>query len=172
MESGLETDPAKAMERASAMHASARPALESLIRDNPGILFVAGAGNANESEDSFGSLPQILDLPNLIVVGAVGTSGVPASFTTFGKQVRIYAQGQAVEVRSPGGSSERGEGTSFAAPFVTRAAAMMLAANPKLTPATLIDGLLTTATDGEGGTRLLHPAEAVGWARTHKEQRR
>lgn len=55
----------------------------------------------------------------------------------------------------------RGTGTSMAAPLVVGAAAQMLAVNPKLTSAELVQGLMATATDGEEDLRLLHAAAAV-----------
>jgi hypothetical protein len=41
----------------------------------------------------------------------------------------------------------------------------MLAVNPSLTPAQLVEGLKETATEGEDGLRLLHTAHAVDWAK-------
>ena len=60
------------------------------------VLFVAAAGNSNQSDQSFAALPQMIDAPNILVVGAVSRSGTPAAFTTFGKKVQIYAPGDAV----------------------------------------------------------------------------
>lgn len=167
IESGAETDPDRAQARAAAMHDRLNGALSEMIRSAPDMLFVAAAGNSNQSDQSFAALPQMIDAPNILVVGAVSRSGTPAAFTTFGKKVQIYAPGDAVIGRWPGGGTLTGSGTSFAAPSITRAVAAMLAVNSKLNPGQVIQGLLATATAGEGGVQLVHPARAVDWARAH-----
>jgi serine protease AprX len=66
------------------------------------------------------------------------------------------------------------DGTSFAAPIVASVVAQMLEASPRLTPAELKAGLLTTArklpeVPGEvQGAGVLSPAAAVAWALTKK----
>lgn len=167
IESGAETDPERAQVRAAAMYERLNVALSEMIRSAPDILFVAAAGNSNQSDESYAALPQMIDAPNILVVGAVSRSGTPAAFTTFGKKVQIYAPGDAVRGRWPGGGMLLGSGTSYAAPSITRAAAAMLAVNPKLTPGEVIQGLRATATAGEDGVQLVHPAHAVDWARAH-----
>jgi serine protease AprX len=63
------------------------------------------------------------------------------------------------------------EGTSFAAPIAASVAAQMLEVDPALDPASLREGLLSTARPIEGipagvqGAGLLQPAAAVRWAR-------
>jgi len=142
--------------------------LRDLVKACPDILFVVGAGNSNQTEEILAASPQSIIAPNLIVVGGAGTNGRPTSYTTFGDGVGIYAWSEAVPVRMPGGMKMRMSGTSMAAPLVARAAASMLALNPILKPAQLVEGLKATATLGEGGIRLLHPAAAVSWAKGHK----
>lgn len=168
LESGAETDPARATERAKNIYAALRPALEKMIHACPDILFVASAGNSNQSEQIQASIPQIFDEPNLLIVGASGANGRPTAFTSYGDHVRLYARGEAVAVRAPGGMKMKASGTSFSGPMVARAAASMLAVNPRLSPRQLIDGLLTTATSGEDDLKLLHPANAVAWAAARK----
>ena len=162
----LETDPERARARAEKMYQMLSAPLEAAMRACPDILFVASAGNNNQTAQTFAAAPQGFKLPNLLVVGATGQSGQPTSFTTFGGNVGVYARGEGAAGRIPGGMPMRSSGTSMAAPLTVRAAAEMLAVNPKLTPAMVIEGLKSTATDGPGGTRLIHPAHAVEWART------
>ncbi len=63
------------------------------------------------------------------------------------------------------------EGTSFAAPITASVAAQMLEVDPRLTPAQLREGLLSTARPIDGiprevqGAGVLQPAAAVRWAR-------
>jgi serine protease AprX len=62
------------------------------------------------------------------------------------------------------------DGTSFASPIIASVAAQMLEANPKLGPADLREGLLTTAVPLEGlekdrqGAGVVRPRRAVEWA--------
>ena len=164
---GGEADRARAKTRARAMYAATDAALRQLIAECPNTLFVGGAGNSDQSDDILAATPQTIHAPNLIVVGATGTDGTPTGFTTFGRNVGIYAWGQNVPLRVPGGMIDHWQGTSMATPLVVRAAAQMLAVNPKLTPAQLIAGLQATATAGAGGLKLLHPAKSVAWAKLH-----
>lgn len=164
MATGAESDPARATARAKAMQEAFRNAMVAMMRQCPGILFVAAAGNSNKPEEIQASVPQMLDAPNLLVVGAAGSNGHATAFTTVGERVRLYARGEGVTIRAPGGMVMKSSGTSFSAPATARAAAQMLAVNPRLTPPQLIDGLLASATQGDGALRLLHPAQALKWA--------
>ncbi len=160
----LETDPAAAKARGIAMQKSIGDALERLMRASPDTLFVVAAGNSNQADDVQSDSVQRLQLPNLMIVGATGTNGRPTSFTVFGPSIGVYAQGDAVPLRWPGDLAVHMSGTSMAAPLVARAAAQMLAVNPRLTAAQVRTGLVETAT---GDVKLLHPAAAVAWAGRH-----
>lgn len=65
------------------------------------------------------------------------------------------------------------DGTSFAAPIVMSVAAQMLEVAPRLTPAQLREGLVSTAMPlanvprGSQGAGVVHPRAAVEWARRH-----
>lgn len=170
MSTGQESDAARARQRAERMHGQYRAALTSAFAAAPDILFVVAAGNENTTEVSQGGIPQSIRAPNIIVVGATGQTGRPTSFTTYGPGVHLYARGEALRGRYAGGSVAYGSGTSYAAPQVSRAAAQMLAVNPRLTPADLIQGLIQSATTTEGAqpVRLLHPAQAVAWAQQRR----
>ena len=165
LDRSLETDPVEAKRRAQAMYAKIKAALQGVIGACPDILFVAAAGNSNQSDADLGSVPQSLTLPNLLVVGAAGASGHPTSFTTYGKGVKLYARGEAVTVRYPGGQVRTESGTSMAAPLVVRAAAYMLSFAPQLTPAQVVQGLIETGTSEQVDMRLIHPAKALEWSR-------
>lgn len=149
------------------MWAEADAALRRLLAACPDILFVNAAGNSDQTDEILASTPQVTHAANLLVVGATDTSGLPTSFTTYGSGVGLYAWGEGVPLRVPGGMRMRMSGTSMAAPLVTRAAAQMLAVNPRLTPMRLIEGLLASATTDAGALRLLHPSAALEWARLH-----
>ncbi|MEQ7873301.1 S8 family serine peptidase [Sphingomonas sp. ASV193] len=166
-EVGGETDHSRAVERGKALFAKADAALRRVIAESPDILFVTGAGNSNQSDVILASSPQSIVAPNLLVVGAAEPDGTISDFSTFGDSVSIYAWGNGVPVRTPGGGATHGKGTSEAAPLVVRAAAQMLAVNPRLSAVQLSQALRSTATKGDDGLALLHPANAVEWARTH-----
>lgn len=167
--SGAETDPERARERGGAIAATMRDAFDGLMAACPDILFVAAAGNADQTTDIAGSIPQTLDRPNLLVVGAAGRSGQPTAFTSYGRGVRLYALGEGVSVRAPGGQTMTASGTSFASPLTARAAAAMLSANPALTPAQVIEGLIATARPAEGAELpLIDARAALGWAEARR----
>jgi subtilisin family serine protease len=73
-------------------------------------------------------------LDDVIAVGAVDDHGAPADFTTTGDHVAISAPGSRVPSAALTGTATF-TGTSFAAPFVTAAASLLLArANRYATP--------------------------------------
>lgn len=164
IESGLETDQARARERGQAMYDAIAPVLRSMMEACPDILFIVGAGNSNQSDEVLAAAPQGFGLPNMVVVGATATTGRATAFTTFGDSVDLYGLGENISVTVPGGQTLRGQGTSYASPFVVHTAAAMLAANPALTPAEVIEGLRSTAFLNEDGLRLVDEKAAVRWA--------
>lgn len=101
LETGLETDPAKARQRGRAMYDMEKVGLVAAIAAAPDILFVAAAGNNNQSDETLAAIPQAVDAPNLIVVGATGQNGQPTGFTTFGQGVHLYARGEGAAGRTP-----------------------------------------------------------------------
>jgi subtilisin family serine protease len=165
LENGLETDPARARQRSRAMYERLRAAMIDAFKEAPDVLFVSAAGNDGSRNEDIQPLPDSLGLPNHVIVGAVGPGGGPASFTSIGERVRLYANGGRARGRAPGGGWDHSGGTSMAAPLVVRTAAQMLAVNPRLTPAQLIEGMIATATANAQNLRLIHPAAAVQWAR-------
>ncbi|MEQ1692994.1 MAG: S8 family serine peptidase [Gemmatimonas sp.] len=142
-----------------------RRAMMGGMRASPRILFVAAAGNSGNNTE-FNDFALRIDLPNMLLVGAVDRAGDEASWTNTGPLVRLYANGYLVETRVPGGGSEASSGTSFAAPGVVNTVAKMLAVQPALTTAAVRDILLRSSdVHGARGLRLLHPAKAVAEAR-------
>lgn len=130
-------------------------ALTDAFRDAPAILFVAAAGNSDVDIGFARAVPADIALPNVLTVGAVDQAGDEASFTSYGKQVRVYASGHQVESLMPGGSKARNSGTSMAAPQVTNLAAKLFALDPKLTPTEVIQLIIDGSTKTADGKRLL-----------------
>ncbi|HEV2617496.1 MAG TPA: S8 family serine peptidase [Candidatus Acidoferrales bacterium] len=155
-------DPEKRKSEAQAIYQIRRKAIEDAIRNAPGTLFVASAGNSNSNASFDQSFPAALHLPNLITVGAVDQAGDETTWTSYGDTVVVDADGYRVESFVPGGSRLRMWGTSMAAPQVANLAAKLFALDPSLTPEQAIklirDGATTSA---DGRRHLIDPKRTV-----------
>jgi hypothetical protein len=134
------------------------------MKSAPEILFVPAAGNSDNDNVFSEMMPTGIDLPNVITIGAIDSSGKPTSFTTFGKGVTLYANGFEVESYVPGGKRFKYSGTSMAAPNVTNLVGKMLAVNPSLTTAQVIEALKANADPMAGyeGRYIVNPKKTVG----------
>jgi len=86
-----------------------------------GCVFVAASGNSGQEAIYWPAA-----YPEVIAVGAVGTNFRPTSFSTRGEHVALCAPGERIFTAALDGY-QRATGTSFAAPFVTATAALMIA---------------------------------------------
>jgi subtilisin family serine protease len=147
-----------------------KQALEKAFAAAPGILFIAAAGNENQDASFAEAAPADIVLPNLLTVGAVDKAGDEASFTSYGRTVKVHANGYQVESTLPGGDRVAFSGTSMAAPQVANLAGKLLAVDPALTPAQVIDIIVSTAdTSSDGRRTLIHPRKALEHARNKKD---
>jgi hypothetical protein len=137
-----------------------RDALKSAFQSAPEILFVAGAGNEDNSADFVEYIPAGFELPNLITAGAVDQAGEETSFSTFGKTVVVHANGFEVESQIPGGERLKLSGTSMAAPQVTNLAAKLLALDPKLS-ATQVKAMILAGAERRGRVNLINPKATI-----------
>jgi subtilisin family serine protease len=137
--------------------------LEQAMKSAPEILFIVSAGNSDNDNTFSELIPSGLSLPNMITVGAVDQSGKPTSFTTFGKNVALYANGFEVESYIPGGKRLKFSGTSMAAPNVTNLAAKLIALKPSLTTSEVIQLLRDGAEPmaGYDGRYIINPKKTV-----------
>lgn len=147
--------------------------LDAAIKSAPDILFVAAAGNSNNDSQFSEMIPSGLSAPNMITIGAVDQSGKPTGFTTFGKNVALYASGYQVDSYVPGGKREKASGTSMAAPQVTNLTAKLFAIKPTLTASDAVKIITDTADPMPGekpgdneGRYLINPKRAVDWLKT------
>ncbi|MBC5764339.1 S8 family serine peptidase [Ramlibacter albus] len=139
-----------------------RKTLTEVMASLPDVLFVASAGNSANDPTFNDSYPSGIELPNLVVVGAVDKAGDEASFTSYGRTVVLHANGYQVESYVPGGSRLSISGTSMSAPQVTNLAAKILAVKPGLKPKDVVDVMRATAERSDDGRRtLVHPAKAL-----------
>jgi hypothetical protein len=130
----------------------------------PNVLFVGAAGNAGSTMKT-ANPATLFALPNFLIVGAVDRNGASTDWTNTGPEVTLYANGDRVPARLPGGEPSFPSGTSMATPVVVNAAAKVLAVRPELTGAQLRAVLERTATRNATGQPLLHPRAAVEDAR-------
>ncbi len=91
-----------------------------------GALVVAAAGNAGTAAKQYPGA-----LSGVLAVGATSADGsVRAPFSSYGSWVDLAAPGRSILVATPGGGFESADGTSFSAPLVSGAAALLAAYRP------------------------------------------
>jgi len=112
-----------------------------------GCVLVAAAGNDNSSEPFY---PAAFD--NVIAVSAIDEADEKASFSNYGDYIDFCAPGVNIVSTINGGTYASGNGTSFAAPFVTGVVAIMLSKYPALSNENIVETLRAQAVDlGETG---------------------
>jgi subtilisin family serine protease len=148
-------DPVKRKQQAADLFSIWREAVETAIKNSPNTLFVTAAGNSDSDAGFVQDVPASLRLPNLIAVGAVNQAGDETSFTSYGASVVVHAGGYSVESFVPGGARLKLSGTSMASPNVVNLAAKLIAVNPALRPAQVIELIKQGATTSEDGRRHL-----------------
>ncbi|MDZ4167944.1 MAG: S8 family serine peptidase [Coriobacteriia bacterium] len=123
-----------------------------MAEKHPDVLFVMSGGNGGKEMDGAKRYPSGLKLDNMITVGALDNDGKQSTYTDWASEdyeVTLAAPGtQAVVGVDADGKPIRENGTSFAAPHVTAAAAMLKSLNPKLTAAQIKQILVETARPG------------------------
>lgn len=123
------------------------PALEQLVQGliEQGVSVVCSAGN--EGRDTAQYTPA--GVRDAIVVAATDSSDRPASFSNHGATVDLAAPGQAITSVGTGGQTRTMSGTSFSAPLVTAAGAVLLT-RQDYTPAALEQALVSMTSPFSG----------------------
>jgi subtilisin family serine protease len=144
--------------------------LYAALEGAPDILFIGGAGNADNDVEFAEFIPSAYDLPNLMSIGAVDQAGDETDFTSFGK-VDAYANGFEVLSYVPGGDQIELSGTSMASPNVANLAAKLVAVHPELKPAQ-VRALIIKGCDekkaGDRTVRLINPRKSFALLRQMK----
>lgn len=118
-----------------------------------GIVVVNSAGNGGAGDGIHNTLGAPADGDSVIAAGAVTSTGVRSSFSSVGPtsdgQIKpdIMAMGSGVKVASSTDPTGYGlsNGTSFSCPLSAGVAALILCANPALTPMEVRDAMRLTA---------------------------
>ncbi|MCP5159414.1 MAG: S8 family serine peptidase [Gammaproteobacteria bacterium] len=105
-----------------------------------GGVTVVAAGNS-------GADPGYSDSPYMISVSATASNDTKASWSNFGYFVDVAAPGVNIWTTTNGGSYGAVSGTSFSSPVTAGVVALMIAANPSLSPTVLEEILENTADD-------------------------
>ena len=127
---------------------------EKMATDHPDVTFVCSGGNTGTALDGEHRFPSGLKLPNMITVGALDNDGKLATYSSQSSanyEITLGAPGTQAVVgigEGDGTGPVRQDGTSFAAPHVTAAVAILQSINPKLTAAQIKEILVSTARDG------------------------
>ncbi len=125
------------------------PFLQDAIRYaySRGVTLVTSAGNSGTNETHYPS-----GFPETISVGAVNEADLLANFSSWGPTIDLVAPGVDILSTAINASYSSVNGTSFSAPIVSAAAAILLAENPYLNQDQIRNLLRTNTVDlGEPG---------------------
>jgi len=116
-----------------------------------GVVVVASAGNSGGSADTgqAGQSPESFpaDYPGVISVGAVGTNGAVANFSSDNLSVQVAAPGVSVPAQGRDGQYWWVSGTSPACALVAGVAALIKSLYPGLAPDLVASALTSTTTN-------------------------
>jgi thermitase len=121
-------------------HLSSSVASAAQYMQSKGGLAVNSAGNT-------GALDSTPASDSLVTVAATDSNDARASFSSYGPYVDLSGPGVSVYTTNLGGGYAYVSGTSFSSPTTAGVVALMMAANPALTPMQITNLLKSTAVD-------------------------
>jgi thermitase len=134
------------------LNGSARSrALDEAIQqaETRGVLVVTSAGNDGRNRDRVPSYPASERSPSVITVASADRAGALAPGSAFGRSsVDVAAPGDEILTSDLGARFARRSGTSFAAAYVTGAAALLAAAHPDASAPRLRAALIASSRRG------------------------
>jgi subtilisin family serine protease len=138
-----------------------------------GQVFTVAAGNGGANLDMAPSYPASIAQPNVLTVAASDDNGALAPFSNYGpRTVDVAAPGVNIYSTLPGGGYGYKSGTSMATPQAAGVAALLLAKDPSLSAAQVVDRITRTVTPAPslggktGGGGVLNAAAALAPAVT------
>lgn len=117
------------------------------MRGKGGVV-IAAAGNS-------GIDPGFTDNPYIISVSATDSNDAKASWSNYGSFIDVAAPGVSIPTTKMGNAYSKWSGTSFSSPVTAGVAALIMAANPNLTPDE-VEKVLKESADKIAGTDF-HP---------------
>jgi hypothetical protein len=161
---GIGKDEEERKRTARAWFSIKKSALEKAMISARDILFVTPVVGTS-SDPAFGEqIPADIRAQNLLTISTVDKAGDEILYTSYAPTVVVHVNGE-VEGFVPGGYRMKGTAPSGASPNAANAAAKMLAVNPKLSPAQVIEIIRTTADKSVDGRRnLINPKKALAAA--------
>ena len=128
-------------------------ALDAAVRNSiaDGVTYAIAAGNGDNDGVAINACSQSPGrVAEAITVASTNSTDRRSTYSNFGTCVDLFAPGD--DILSAGIASDtaslNSSGTSMSAPHVTGTAALVLSANPSITPAQVRDHLFNTATVG------------------------
>lgn len=117
-------------------------ALEAAVQEarRAGVVVVSSAGNAGVDRKDYPAA-----FSDVLAVAATDARDQKAAFSNYGSHISLSAPGASITSTYVGGGFATWSGTSFAAPFVAGAAALVRAANPSLSGDKVADILRESA---------------------------
>ena len=120
-----------------------------------GTVLVASSGNSGVSDTRRGSgmapVSFPAEYPGVLGVGAVDSSGAPASFSSGNLSVKVAAPGKGVPAQGRNGQYYTVDGTSPACALVAGVAALIESKYPGISPSKVAEALTTTAQQSSSG---------------------
>ena len=159
---GVGKDSEERKEMAREIFDIGKVAFYDAIANAEAILFITSSGNSDEDSEFYEAIPSSFDLPNILTVGAVDQTGEETSFSSFGENVDVHANGFDVESYVPGGDRLKMSGTSMSSPNVTNLAGKIWAINPDLSVEDVKNYIISYSDVSEDGrTILMNPKASI-----------